>query len=405
VLKGSVARSQGRVQIAAELVRTSTARSVWSQTYDRDIGDLPGVEHEIADAVFRAMQFHPAEVAKGESAERHKPSPDAYDLYLRGLSHVFRAGEPDIDQAIALLEKSAALDPAFVPTQAHLALAYGYKSSFFHPSDPQWEEKGFAAVQKAFQLDPDAAEAHYAQAMMTWRPSHGFPSREVLAELRKALAAQPDFDEALHQHAVVLYHVGHLDAALRELERAIAINPGNTIARFRFGPIYLFQQKFEDALAAINRVPPETLPSQWAYQKAWTLISMGRLDEAGRVVDDALKDNPADQGGVLHGARAMLRAKRGDRRGAEADVAEAIRVGKGFIHFHHTAYTIGAVYSALGDLDKAQEWIERAANDGFPNYAFFETDVNLEPLRANARFRTFLTRLREEWEHIPGEPD
>jgi TolB-like protein/tetratricopeptide (TPR) repeat protein/predicted Ser/Thr protein kinase len=405
VLKGSVARSQDRVHIVAELVRTSSARSVWSQTYDRGIDDLLGVEHEIADAVFQAMQIQLAGVAKSVSAERHKPNPDAYDLYLRGLSHVFRTDELDIDQAIALLEKAAALDPAFVPTQAHLALAYGYKSSFFRPSDPQWEEKGFAAVQKAIQLDPDAAEAHYAQAMMVWRPSHGFPNREALAELRKAIAAQPDFDEALHQHAVVLYHVGHLDAALRELERAIAINPSNTIARFRFGPIYLFQQKFEDALAAINRVPPQALPSQWAYQKAWALISLGRLDEAGWVVDDALKDNPADQGGVLHAARAMLRAKRGDRRSAEADVAEAIRVGKGFIHFHHTAYTIGAVYTALGDLEKAEEWIERAANDGFPNYQFFETDANLEPLRASARFRTFLTRLRQEWEHIPGEPD
>ena len=109
--------------------------------------------------------------------------------------------------------------------------------------------------------------------------------------------------------------------------------------------------------------------------------------------------------GVLHAARAMLRSKRGDRAGAEADVAEAIRVGRNFLHFHHTAYSIGAVYAALGQLDKAQEWIENAANDGFPNYAFFETDIHLERLRATPRFRAFLSKLRLEWEHIPGEPE
>ena len=56
-------------------------------------------------------------------------------------------------------------------------------------------------------------------------------------------------------------------------------------------------------------------------------------------MDGALKDNPVDQGGVLHSTRTMLQSKRGDRKGADADVAEAIRVGKNFVHFHHTAYT------------------------------------------------------------------
>jgi len=83
----------------------------------------------------------------------------------------------------------------------------------------------------------------------------------------------------------------------------------------------------------------------------------------------------------------------------------AIRVGRNFLHFHHTAYTIGAIYTTLGEFDKAQEWIENAASDGFPNYAFFETDVHLERLRAAPRFRAFLSKLRQEWEHIPGETE
>lgn len=51
-----------------------------------------------------------------------------------------------------------------------------------------------------------------------------------------------------------------------------------------------------------------------------------------------MKSNVTDQGGVLHACRAMIRAKNGDRAGAEADIAEAIRVGRNFGHFHHTAY-------------------------------------------------------------------
>ena len=69
------------------------------------------------------------------------------------------------------------------------------------------------------------------------------------------------------------------------------------------------------------------------------------------------------------------------------------------------ADSIGAVYTELGEVGKAQEWIEKAAIDGFPNYTFFEHDVHLERLRAVPEFRAFLSKLRQEWEHIPGEPD
>jgi hypothetical protein len=61
------------------------------------------------------------------------------------------------------------------------------------------------------------------------------------------------------------------------------------------------------------------------------------------------------------------------------------------------------VYAQLGEFDRAQEWIERAATDGFPCYTMFETDPHLARLRDTARFRTFLAKLRQEWETIPGE--
>ena len=93
------------------------------------------------------------------------------------------------------------------------------------------------------------------------------------------------------------------------------------------------------------------------------------------------------------------------RAGAESDIATAIRVGKGFGHFHHTAYSIAAVYSVLGKLDQAEEWIENAANEGFPCYPLFENDPNLERVRTLPRFVSFVAKLRQQYEYIPGETE
>ena len=204
---------------------------------------------------------------------------------------------------------------------------------------------------------------------------------------------------------MVLFHVGHLAAGEREIKKALELDPANTAARFRLAPIYAYQQRFEEALLILDRVPRDSYPSQWAFHRVWSLLSLGRLDEADRALRDVLEANPVDQGGVLHAARAMLRSLRGDRKGAEADVAEAIKVGANFVHFHHTAYAIGAVYTSFGEFDRAQEWIEKAANTGFPNYAFFEADVHLKRLREVPRFQAYLAKLRQEWERIPGEPE
>jgi tetratricopeptide (TPR) repeat protein len=329
---------------------------------------------------------------------------EASDLYLRGRYHAFRLNRTDNDQAIQLLEKAAVLEPGFAPLQAQLAFAYANKSFMFDPS-PEWDDKAFAAIQKAQAVDPDAPEIHYAMAQILWSPSHGFQSREALSEVRKTLAAQPGFDEGWHLHGLIAYHVGHLRAGLRDFEKTLSLNPANDMARFRFGPVLSYQGKYQDAMDALHRVPRSVIPGLWTYQMAWALQSLGRIEESQREVDTFLAGKVPDQGGVIHSVRAMLRAKHGDRKGAQADIDEAIHIGSSFGHFHHTAYSIGAVYSVLGDFDKAQEWIEKAAQDGFPNYSLFEVDPNLERVRAIPRFRDFVAKMRQEWEHIQGETD
>src|SRR5215471_2649510 len=121
--------------------------------------------------------------------------------------------------AIALLEKSAGIDPLFAAAQARLAFAYGTRSFFFSAADPQWEDRAFAAIQKAEALDIESPEVHYARSAVLWSHSHAFPHRDALAEARKAYSIQPSFDEAWHLHAVILFHIGHIQEAWREIEK------------------------------------------------------------------------------------------------------------------------------------------------------------------------------------------
>jgi TolB-like protein/DNA-binding winged helix-turn-helix (wHTH) protein len=402
VVEGSVRKEGNRVRITVQLNAVGNGYHLWSQTYERDLKDTFAIQPEIAMAISTALRGR----LKGvRSTGSRTVNPEAYDLYLRARYHAIRLNQKDNDEAIALLEESTARDPSFAPAQAQLAYAYGAKSFFFNARDLQWEDKAFAAIQKAEVLDNELPEVHFVRSKLLWSHSHGFPHREALAEARKAYSIQPSFDEAWHIHAVILFHIGHIQEAWREIEKTLSINPANDQARFRIGPMLNYQGKWQEAIDALNHVPRDVTPGLWSYHMAWALQSLNRLPEASRLLDVALAENASDPGGNLYGARAMVRAKSGDRHGAEADITTAIQVGKGYGHFHHTAYSIAAVYSVLGDLDKAQEWIENAANDGFPCYTLFEADPNLQRLRATPQFQILVAKLRREYEHIPGETE
>jgi len=73
-------------------------------------------------------------------------------------------------------------------------------------------------------------------------------------------------------------------------------------------------------------------------------------------------------------------------------IERAIEVGKGFGHFHHTAYNIASAYAIMNKPDEAMRWLQDAADDGFPNYPYFGIDHNLDNLRGDPRFVEFLSK-------------
>jgi tetratricopeptide (TPR) repeat protein len=203
-------------------------------------------------------------------------------------------------------------------------------------------------------------------------------------------------DEARNQLALVLSHVGLLDEALAELDQALAANPANNLARFRVGEIQLFQAKHEQALTALRNIAPEVNPALVGHQIVFALFALGRKAEASAELEGFLKEYPDDNRGLFTSLQAILAASDGQHRMAEEKIELAIERGKGFGHFHHTAYHIACAYAIMNMRDQAMKWLQAAANDGFPCYVLFERDRNLDNLRDDADFKALMGKLKQE---------
>ena len=71
--------------------------------------------------------------------------------------------------------------------------------------------------------------------------------------------------------------------------------------------------------------------------------------------------------------------------------------GKGFGHFHHSAFHIACAYAVMNERDKAIEWLQKVADGGFACYPLFEREPLLDNVHNDPRFTELVSELKRKW--------
>ncbi len=326
----------------------------------------------------------------------------AYDAYMRGMVKVSSENPADNQDAIQLFKQAVAADPNFASAYAELARAYSIRVRFFAPvaEKKPLNEEAEVDVEKALALDPNLAEGYFARGLILWTPYKRFPHEQAVQAYKRALELNPNLGEAHHQLGFVYLHIGLLDKGWQEIQRALAIDPGNSLARYRLGVIDMCRGQYEEAFQIFNTTPLEKSPSLLASYTSTALFRLGRNEEASAIIEQFFKDYPNDEGGLVTSVKAMMLAKTGKQREAEDAIQRAINIGRGYAHFHHTSYNIASAYALMHEPQQAMKWLEVTADEGFPNYPLFEQDAQLDNLRKDSQFIVFMARQKQQWEHF-----
>ncbi len=352
VLSGSLRRAGNRLRINAQLMDTSTDFPVWAERYNRELTDVFEVQEEIARSIAQAMRI--TLTPQEEEVIGRKPTvdPKAYDYLLRGRNYTRRY---NLDFATQMFEQAIALDPNFALAHAGMASVYGLLYEL-HGKDPRWIEKGLAACDRAFALEPELAEALAARARIFYAQAK-YP--DAIQYARQAIERKPDCDGAYNVLGRALFSSDQWAVGITLIDRALAANGDDYNV---YVPYTMMLEKAGD---------PERALRLWEQQT--------------RVLERQLETVPED-------VRARVLLAVGYAKFGKA--AEAIREMEKAVALRpndpNTLYNAACTYGRLEKKAEALAHLKRAKDHGYANLAWASRDADLSCLHGDPEFEALV---------------
>jgi serine/threonine-protein kinase len=385
VLEGSVRKDGTRVRVTAQLVRVGDGDRLWSETFDRELTGIFGIQDDIARVVAAALRVKLLP-SRGIAPDGGKPAtPEAYEKYLLGRGYLRRGGtERAVQRAADAFEEALALDPRYAPAWAGLARALARVGDYGATPDAVAEAQGraLAAADQAIELAPGMAAGYAARGNLRTIMRWDWPGAKV--DLLRALELNPLDGEALASWGTVQASLGNLPGGIASLRKAIDVDPLAPENWSSLAFLLIGAGRLEEARVAASRsieIDPEFSPGPRNLGIA--LLLAGRLDESAAAFGKCLT-----RGSRLLGV-ALVEHARGNSRESQVALGEMVsRYASGW------ALQVAWVHAFRGESDQAFAWLEQAYqrhDTGLGHY--LEFDPLLVSLRTDRRYEALLRKV------------
>jgi tetratricopeptide (TPR) repeat protein len=369
------------VRVTAQLINVSDGFHMWSESYDRELTDIFGIQEEIARAIVDALQVTLGGVSELGLATASTSDVDAYNDYLRGRHFWNQRTLADFDSAIQYFSRAVLLDPKYARAYAGLAQTFVLQPEYGGPSIPEVLPYARAATERALSLDPSLAEALAASAYRKAVFERDWASAE--RDYLRAIELDPDYATAHQWYAELLVISRRWDEAVEQASQAYALDPLAPAPNFIYGLTLDFSGRSEEALARFKagvEHGPDVVNAH--YLLAFHYVRQGDYERAAVAFDRVAEIHGSDR----QVYRAYLAALSDSTR---------IDAAVGALTSSPVFGTIGAAeYLAnLGRFDETLAALEHANEVGNPYLPWANAMPEFDGMRSDPRMVAFLARL------------
>ena len=442
IVRGSIERAGNMIKVTVQLLNED-GTYLWGDTFSHKMEDLFTAQSEIAAKIVAWLRIELKDHEVVELVASPTTSLSAFEAYSRGLSNYLQYSDADNDTAILEFRKAIQLDPRYARAWAGLADAFAQRHGRFG-REFFWTDSAMLASRRAIQLDSTLAEGYKAQALV-FAYRKNFDSAIYL--LLKAVKINRTYVTAVGNLGSNYLSKRELAEALKWKLLSAAFDPSNWIPYQQIGWTYRLLGDLEQAELWLRRSLEKRDGSKQfdTYEHlAYTYIAMGRRDDARRLSDEVLKRG--GQNSRSFEAAGLIAHFVGDTAAAKRYYLESIQsnayykddantyspIGLGQIlleqgnkvdaevYLQHAMFTltsewergaqsvdlpyyIAAVHAIRGNRDKSLDWLQKAVDRKWNDYAMIEFGPYFKRYRTEKAFIDIMESLKSKTSQMRTE--
>lgn len=317
-------------------------------------------------------------------ADRGTTNEEAARLYRQAENLSARRNQENMPTAMDNLNQAVTLDPDFARAWAAKALLHRYIAEYPGADQTEQYRKSMDALGKALAIDPNLSDAHSVLCLNKLR--YEYDSAGAESACVRALELDPDSSVGHKAYATFLYSRGRIDEALTEIKRAVDLQPLALEHQQTYALALYYGRRYEEEEAQWKRLIELNPTHGYIYTRLFiNLKQQGKDGEAFECLIKKLTMDHVD-GEIIERFRNAYAAS-----GWRGVTIERIK------HPEAESFTgpfdVACLYATIGDKDKAFEFLERAYLERSYRIAVLQVEPQLDPLRDDPRFASFVIRV------------
>ena len=388
VLEGSVQRTGNKLRILTQLINAADGYHLWSERFDRDMGDVFAIQDEIAGAIIDKLRIKLLPGDKAAVVKRHTDSVEAYHLYLKGRHFWNRRFAPGVlGKAIECFQQAIETDPSYGLAYAGLADCHNLRGVFQFCAPREAFPIATAAAEKALEIDSTLAEPHAALAYNRLLYAWDWPGAE--GEFKLALELNPNYALSHLWYAQYLCAMARFDEAIAEVKRAQESDPLSLGINANVGLVFYWARQYEQAVEQLEKTIELDPNFGLAHiYLAHPLIQQGRYNEAIAAIKKSMERTQLMPLAISKLGYAY--SLRGDRARARRALMEA---EARFQELGLPSTVLAEIHAGLGDREKFFECLYKGYEERSPLLAWLKIYPEHDAMRSDGRYDELLRRM------------
>jgi TolB-like protein len=383
VLEGSVRKAGASLRITAQLVDTATDAPLWSDKYSGTLDDVFEVQERVSREIVKALGVRLTSDEQRRLSARAIADPRAFELYLLARHEIRRYAIP---RALALVGDAIGLEGETPPLRAMRAWATLWQVRLGMAPDQSPLEDAERTARALLAEQPDAA---YGYALLGNLEYERGRLLEALRQFERAVALEPNDSDSLVMMAFTLQGAGQDEAAQAMGLRVTQCDPLSPASWMAAGGPLWFVGQAERGISVMRRgldIDPGSFILHWCVGYACALADkQAEAKRHGAELDRLFPGVPY--------TRQLLSLIAG-LEGRRADALELLSPINLAVLDAHQQFHVAESCIVAGDLDRGLDLLERS-NAGFHPYGYMANHCRfLDPVRGLPRFDGVLAQAR-----------